>query len=194
MNQKITFEIKRKMAHMLLTMYPFIFIYFSLSYSIAIVFSFAYLVFMLISEYLRINFGMKTPTYYLIKYFSRSIQRNGIKREWKRYRIPYWIIGSTIALLVFNYSGWLFATVLLSIGDPISGISKAALGIRRSIVATSIGFIVCATILFALTNNIFLSILPSFFGMLADWFSYKFNDNLTIPIFAAIGSFIARML
>ncbi len=163
MNQKITFEIKRKMAHMLLTMYPFIFIYFSLSYSIAIVFSFAYLVFMLISEYLRINFGMKTPTYYLIKYFSRSIQRNGIKSEWKRYRIPYWIIGSTIALLVFNYSGWLFATVLLSIGDPVSGISKAALGIRRSIVATSIGFIVCATILFALTNNIFLSILPSFF-------------------------------
>ncbi|MCL5423490.1 MAG: hypothetical protein M1385_00195 [Candidatus Marsarchaeota archaeon] len=194
MNQKIIFEIKRKSAHMLLTAYPFIFIYFSFSYVGAVLFSFAYISLMLISEYLRINFSMKTPTYYLIKYFSRSIQRKGIKSEWKRYRIPYWIIGSTIALLVFNYSGWLFATVLLSIGDPISGISKAVLGVRRSIFATSIGFAACTIILFIISNNIFLSILPSFFGMLADWFSYKFNDNLTIPIFAAIGSFIARML
>ncbi len=194
MNQKIRFEIKRKVAHALLTAYPFVFIYFSLSYNIAIIFSFAYIALMLISEYLRINFDMKTPTYYLIKYFSRSIQRKGIKSEWMRYRIPYWIIGSTIALLIFNYSGWLFASVLLSIGDPVSGISKAVIGVRRSIIATFLGFVVCAILIFAITNNILLSILPSFFGMSADWFSYKFNDNLTIPIFAAIGSFLARML
>ena len=194
MNNNIRFELKRKGAHFALTAYPFIFIYYGISANLAILFSFIYIGIMLLSEYLRINFDVHTITYYLIKLFSRSIQRKNIKSEWKRFRIPYWVIGSTIALLIFNYSGWLPATILLSIGDPISGISKAILGKKQSIMATSMGFITCAFLLFAITNNILLSVIPSFFGMLADWFSYRFNDNMTIPIFAAMGAFIAKIL
>jgi dolichol kinase len=194
MSHRISFELKRKAVHILLTFYPFVFIYFGIAEPIALLFSFFYLAVLLASELLRVNTRLPTPTGYLLKLVSRDLQKSNLKGGWKRYRIPYPVIGSIIALVLFNYNGWLPATIVLCFGDSASGILKAVLNKERSPWGFVAGSLVCTLLVYLATWDMAVSLLSSFLGMAGDLFSYKVDDNLTIPILAGLGAFIAKMI
>ncbi len=123
--------IKRKAWHIILTSYPLILIAQNLPKNVAVIISLCLLLFWLTSELLRTRFNINTPTAMLIRRVSRSTTNKTLKVTWKMIRIPYWIIGLTIALIFFNYQAVIAATITLAFGDAASALSRRALNTHK---------------------------------------------------------------
>jgi dolichol kinase len=172
-----------------LSFYPFLFIYFGIQKETALFLSLIYIGVWYGSEVLRINYGINTPTAFLVRNTSRHSFAGDLKKHWKRIRVPYWAFGLTIVLIFFNYQALLAATVVLVFGDTASALIRAGTKIYDKKLGYVTGVAVSALILFALTLSLPLSVLPSIIGMIGDVFSGKVNDNLTIPVLAGLATY-----
>jgi dolichol kinase len=182
-----SFEVRRKTAHILLTFYPLLFVAAGITRPYELAAYLAYFAFWIASELLRIHLGIETPTAFLIRRISRANIRGTFSKEWRRLRFPYWIVGSLIAIAFFSGNAVVAATVCLSFGDSASGLVKALIGARRSAFATLVGIAVSAPIIFAWTGGLAIAAFAAVIGMSAE-FIKPIDDNLTIPVFAAIAS------
>lgn len=193
MKDNLRFEAKRKLVHILLTFWPLLFVFLGFSREIDLALYLVYLAFMFSSEFLRIRYGLNTPTAMLIRSVSRSTVNKRIKEEWKRVRIPYWIFGSIFAMGLFGPQIIIASTVCLSFGDSSSGVVKTILNKRKSLAASSIGILVSLILIYTLTGNIAMAAFSSVAGMIGDT-SNIVNDNLSIPILAAVGGYLGSLV
>ena len=189
MNRLFRFEIKRKISHIGLSFYPFLFIYFGIQKETAVLLSLIYILAWYGSEVLRVNYGINTPTAFLVRNTSRHSFSGDLKKHWKRIRIPYWVFGLTIVLFLFNYQALLAATVVLVFGDSASALVRAGTKTYDRKLGYVAGVVTSALILFVLTLSLPISVFPSVIGMIGDVFSGKVNDNLTIPILAGLATY-----
>lgn len=193
-NELFLFELKRKMLHVLLTFYPFIFIYGNWSKQAALLFSVIYFSAWMASEYLRVKKNVETPTAVLLRFASRQLLTGNLKKSWNRIRFPYWIVGLSIVLALFNYTILWVATVILIFGDSACSLVTTFLNKRSRLLGFLSGFIVSAIIIQVLTQNYLLAIIPSLSGMASMLFNDKINDNLTLPLFAALGAVLVFLV
>lgn len=191
MNKRVGFESKRKLLHVVLCFYPFVFIYLDISAWIAICFSVAYIFVMLISELVRLKTVLPTPTGYMVRHFSRDMGRGAPHGSWKRFRPPYPVIGLLVSLVLFGYYGWLPAAIVLCVGDPVSGITKSVGGSIP--LGYGIGALASMAVVWLATASIWIALLSSLIGMVGDLLPRRLNDNLTIPILAGVGWFVAAI-
>lgn len=192
-NKHLYFEAKRKLAHILLTFWPLLFVFLGLSRFTELELYTAYLAFMLSSELLRIYYGCNTPTAILLKRFSRSTVDGNLKRRWKRVRIPYWIIGSLFAMAFFGPQIVIASTVCLTFGDSASGMAKALLERRRSLIGIGAGIAVSVLLTYMFTGDTAIAFLSSVIGMAGDAGNLV-NDNLSIPVLAALGAYLGSVI
>ena len=193
MDKLLLFEVKRKLAHVLLTFWPLLFVLFGFSKAVDLVLYLTYLTFMLSSEFIRIRYNYNTPTAMLIKSFSRSTLNDRLKDEWNRIRIPYWIFGGLFAMALFGSQVVVASTVCLVFGDSASGVTKALLRKRKSFAGTGIGIVVSVLLIYAFTGNTAVAVLSSVIGMIGDT-NDLVNDNLSIPLLAAIGAYVGSLV
>ncbi len=192
-NEHLGFEARRKLAHVLLTFWPILFVFLGLSRLTELAIYVIYLVFMLSSEFLRIRYGYNTPTAILLRSFSRSTVNGTFKERWKRMRVPYWIIGSLFAIAFFGPQIVIASTVCLTFGDSVSGMTKALLRRRRSFIGICMGILVSMILTYALTGAALIAILSSVIGMIGDAGNLV-NDNLSIPVLAALGAYLGSVI
>lgn len=185
----VAFFGRRKIVHVLLTFWPLLFAYLGLPLEEEVLLYAVYLALWLLSECVRVRYGAWTPTAPIIRAISRSRFDGTFRRDWKRVRVPYWIIGSMLAM-PFGAVPLIAATACLSFGDATSGMVKAALGVRSSPAGPAAMFAVSAAAILALTGNLAVSVAAAGLGALGDAIN-SVNDNLTIPTFSAIGAWIA---
>ncbi len=188
-NKKVAFFGRRKTVHVLLTFWPLLFIYLGLPVQEEILLYALYLTLWLLSECVRVRYSTWTPTAPVIRAISRSRFDGTFRRDWKRIRVPYWIIGSMLAM-PFGAVPLIAATVCLSFGDATSGMVKAALGVRSSPAGQAAMFAISAAAILALTGNVVVACAAAGLGALGDSINFV-NDNLTIPMFSAVGAWIA---
>ena len=192
-NSHLRFETRRKLAHILLTFWPILFVFLGFSRFEELVIYTAYLAFMLLSEFLRIRYDYNTPTAMLLRSVSRSTINGDLKKKWKKVRIPYWIIGSLFAMALFGPQIIIASTVCLTFGDSVSGMTKALLQRRRSPVGIGMGILVSMILTYILTGAALMAILSSIIGMIGDA-SNLVNDNLSIPVLAALGAYLGSII
>ncbi len=192
-NEHLRFEAGRKLAHVLLTFWPILFVFLGLSRFTELVIYAVYLVFMLSSEFLRIHYNYNTPTAILLRSFSRSTVNGTLKKRWKEVRVPYWIIGSLFAMAFFGPQIVIASTVCLAFGDSVSGMIKALLKRRRSFIGIGTGILVSIILTYTLTGAALIAALSSVIGMAGDA-SNLVNDNLSIPVLAALGAYLGSII
>ena len=192
-NSHLRFETRRKLAHVLLTFWPILFVFLDFSRCADLAIYIIYLVFMLSSEFLRIRYDYNTPTAMLLRSVSRSTINGDLKKRWKKVRIPYWIIGSLFAMALFGPQIIIASTVCLTFGDSVSGMTKALLQRRRSPVGVGMGILVSMIITYALTGAALIAVFSSVIGMIGDA-SNLVNDNLSISVLAALGGYLGSII
>ena len=192
-NSHLRFETRRKLAHVLLTFWPILFVFLDFSRFAELAIYIIYLVFMLSSEFLRIRYDYNTPTAMLLRSVSRSTINGDLKKRWKKVRIPYWIIGSLFAMALFGPQIIIASTVCLTFGDSVSGMTKALLQRRRSPVGVGMGILVSMIITYALTGAALIAVFSSVIGMIGDA-SNLVNDNLSISVLAALGGYLGSII
>lgn len=192
-NEHLGFEARRKSAHMLLTFWPILFVFLGFSRFAELVIYTIYLAFMLSSEFLRIHYDYNTPTAVLLRSVSRSTINGDLKKRWKKVRIPYWIIGSLFAMALFGPQIIIASTVCLTFGDSVSGMTKALLQRRRSLLGIGAGILVSTILTYALTGAALIAIFSSVIGMMGDA-SNIVNDNLSIPVLGALGAYLGSII
>ncbi len=187
MDARLAFEIRRKLVHMILTSYPLFFIYFRLQVQLSLAISAIFFIIWIVSEILRVKYNMGTPTSFLIRRISRTRINGTLRKEWKRIRIPFWIVGLTIAIAFSNSLLLLAASVTLTFGDTASALARRALNTHNAVLGFVFGVLASAVILYAVTGNPVIALIPPMAGMSGEFISSKVDDNLTIPVFAGIG-------
>ena len=192
-NEHLGFEARRKLAHVLLTFWPILFVFLGFSRFEELAVYTAYLAFMLSSEFLRTRYDYNTPTAMLLRSVSRSTINGDFKKRWKKVRIPYWIIGSLFAMALFGPQIIIASTVCLTFGDSVSGMTKALLQMRRSPIGVGVGILVSMIITYALTGAALVAVFSSVIGMIGDA-SNVVNDNLSIPILGALGAYLGSIV
>ncbi len=192
-NEHLDFEARRKLAHILLTFWPILFVFLGFSRSEELAIYTAYLAFMLSSEFLRIRYDYNTPTAILLRSVSRSTINGNIKKRWKKVRIPYWIIGSLFAMALFGPQIIIASTACLTFGDSVSGMTKALLRRRRSALGIFLGILASMIITYALTGAALIAVFSSVIGMMGDA-SNIVNDNLSIPVLGALGAYLGSIV
>ena len=85
------------------------------------------------------------------------------------------------------------STVCLVFGDSASGVTKALLRKRKSFAGTGIGIVVSVLLIYAFTGNTAVAVLSSVIGMIGDT-NDLVNDNLSIPLLAAIGAYVGSLV
>ena len=194
MKPELKFQLKRKSMHIILTIYPLLLFYLNVSSVYIFLFSICYLFIWLIFELLRIEYNLNTPSAMLIKYISHHDYSKQKDASWKRWRIPYWILGYIIAQILFWHTFIIASVIMLSFGDSASALSRAAWSPKCKPLGIVVGACCGFIIIFLLTNLIIPSILASIIGISTELLNNKVNDNLTIPIFAAFGFTIGLMI
>ncbi|MCL5429911.1 MAG: hypothetical protein M1504_00350 [Candidatus Marsarchaeota archaeon] len=189
-NRRLRLEIKRKTYHVILALYPLLFIYFATPKGIAIAASLIYIAGWFISEFLRTRYNINTPTAMLLNRISRRRLSGEFDKHWKRVRIPYWLFGLTLVLIFFNYEALFIATVILAFGDSASAIVRVWLNNYSKWLGFASGVAVGSLILFMVTMNPVISLIPAMCGMFAEFLSSKLNDNLLIPVLAGASAFL----
>jgi hypothetical protein len=116
-----------------------------------------------------------------------------LKKRWKEVRVPYWIIGSLFAMAFFGPQIVIASTVCLAFGDSVSGMIKALLKRRRSFIGIGTGILVSIILTYTLTGAALIAILSSVIGMAGDA-SNLVNDNLSIPVLAALGAYLGSII
>ncbi|MDO8538286.1 MAG: hypothetical protein Q7S21_05360 [archaeon] len=186
------FELKRKAVHILLSFYPLLFIYLNFDKLVALAISFIYLFLWLFSEFLRTK-NIETPTAFLIRKVSRSTIDGTFEKSWKKIRMPNWIIGSTITLILFDYNILLIATIVAVFGDTASGLTRVLLNKKeKKLVGFFAGTVLSMILISIITQNYFLAIVSSAIGMSSELIPIKVNDNLIISPLTGIATFIFR--
>ncbi len=166
MNELFKAEIRRKTLHIILTGFPLLFV---------------------ASEFARINCKIKTPTSILIKLISRT----GEIKEPNRMRWPFWIFAHAFIILVFNYYILWIALIVCAFGDSAGGIIHPLIRKERNYSAwlnVIAGALICSPLIYLPTQNIALALGASFIGMLGTFTAPKINDNLSIPLLAAVAT------
>ncbi len=188
------FEVKRKVFHIFLTAYPLYFIFLEGWREISLYFSIILLCVWILSEFLRLKFGIEnTPTGLLIKAVSRNYRINK-SNSWQEFKQPVWIIGNLIILILFNGPVLISGILVLSIGDSAAGLvgmffkdkifsGKSLHGFLAGVVASFFAVII-------FTGDFKIALGSSVFGMAAEMLSYKINDNYIIGFFACLGASI----
>ncbi|MCL5112307.1 MAG: hypothetical protein M1500_01145 [Candidatus Marsarchaeota archaeon] len=194
MDKELAFESKRKLVHVILTSYPLFFIYFDLQVQLALALSTSFFIVWVGSEILRVRYNLNTPTAFLIRRVSRTKMNGTLRKEWKRIRIPFWIISLTIAIAFSNYLLLLAASVTLTFGDTASAIARRALNRTDPIVGFLFGVFISAVIIYMATSNLLIALIPPIAGMAGEFISKKVDDNLTIPLFASLGFMALQIL
>ncbi len=196
MDRRLRFETTRKGMHLILTVWPILFAYLFIERWTAVGIYVAYLVFWLVSEYLRTRFGMNTPTAYMLKKVSRHSVGRNLDRSRSKIRFPYWIAAGVVVLALFNYTVVIASTVCLAFGDTVAGLLKSSMPRKHeaAYLGTFVGFLVSAAIIFALTSLMYVALVAAAVGMLGDLLPKKLNDNATIPLLAAVGAYAVLAL
>ncbi|MCK4997610.1 hypothetical protein KAS08_04865 [Candidatus Pacearchaeota archaeon] len=190
---KLAFEIKRKFFHVasLIYLLPYwLILKYLNSQTLALLSLTFILIAFLIMEYLRIIKKKKIP-------FFHKLWRDN---ETKKFggEIPY-ILGMIIALTFFNFQIALSAILMMAIGDAAATIiglkfGKHKISENSSIQGSITELIIDLTIGYLIIGNWLIIIPMAIVATLSEMFSYKINDNLTIPILAGLAGQIAKLL
>ena len=193
-SSEFNFEMQRKLVHVALTCYPLFLIYFNVGTSLRLLISLIYFTAWIFSEFLRIYLKIKTPTGILISKISRHVQIGDLDKHRYKIRFPYWILGLSIIMLVSSNTALLVATVTLTFGDSISGIAKSLLKDRNIFVGIFSGTLISLSILYLLTQNLLISLLCPFLGMLSELIGNRIDDNFSIPLFSGLSAILVQLI
>ena len=152
----------------------------------------AFLMLLLVMEYVRLELGKKI---FILSLFIRP------KEYYKMYGAVYFMIASIIALAVFDFRIALAALLMATFGDVAAALigkkygttliyrSKTWAGCIAGFVVNSlVGFIVLTN-----TYNIYIIIGMSITATLVETLADELDDNLLIPIFAGFAGQIIKM-
>ncbi len=146
------------------------------------------LIFNFILEYLRMN------SKWFNKFISHPelIRKNEIQRMWG---VTWYLSGILISIILFEKHIAILSVLFLAIADPWAEIFGKGFGklhiLKGKTMEGALGFFLCALIVAVIFAKIFqIPFVVVFAGAiaatLAELFSYKWDDNLTIPIISGL--------
>lgn len=182
---KLTFEIKRKFFHVAslihLLLYYIILKYFN-SQTYALLYLTLVLIFFLTLEYFRLIKKKRIP---LFSKVWRGEEKKKIGGE------VYYILGMILALTFFDLQLAATAILMMALGDAVATLSGISFG-RHKLTKTStlegsvVQLIINLAIGYSILTNWTIIISMSIAATLAEIFSFKLDDNLTIPVVAGL--------
>jgi dolichol kinase len=107
-----------------------------------------------------------------------------------------YVFSGSVTGIVFEPTIAIPAILMLTLADPISGqLSKDELQLVKGALPMSVMFAVCAVIAFVFVDSLLAAILGGLAAMVADGVKpiigdFVVDDNLTIPVFAALAMFV----
>jgi len=184
LNKKQRFEIKRKVEHCIISSF-FVFtgLYFKIRYGLEPVLKVVLLITfaMILIDYLRIDLNVKFPIY------SGTLRR---KEETNLHALTFSFIAVLIIFAFFDFDIAFAAIVMAVFGDAAAAVFGILIGKKRIFRKKTLsgfiaGFIVCFIIGYFLLNNLLIILAMSLTAAVVESFTYRIDDNLAVPLFAA---------
>ena len=190
MNLKV--EIYRKIIHLSSSLIAFGVLLLDRNIYIPILFFLT--VFVLFFDFLRIKFDLVSKYYdRFFKIFTREIEKKKITGA------SFVFIGSLLTVLFFSKEIAFLGLLIMSISDSCAAVFGILFGktklFNKSLEGSLAFFISTFTILFFSELNIVENLIVSFIATCVELFSsYKYNDNVLIPVITCTAIYLFKVI
>lgn len=192
-SQKLIHEIKRKLFHILILIYPityYLILTTTKSKFIAIMSITLILAIFLTMEHFRINKEMKIP---YVEELYRELEDKKIGGE------IYYMLGCIITLLLLDLRIAAASILMVNFGDALSTIIGISFGKKKIVGNKTLpgflaGLFINVIITILILGNLTIAIPMALTASITELFSKRINDNLTIPIISGTIGQIIRLV
>ena len=184
MDKKYSFELKRKLIHLISII--LVFISLSLSYNkiLSLLPILIILFFSLIFEYLRIK-KVKIPIY---SSFFREKEKNRLGGH------IYYLIGIFLVLLFFNFDIAFVSILMLVFGDTTATLVGMRFNKLKKTNEGTIAELIVNIIIGIIFLPYMIAIPMAIMATITEYFTKRINDNIAIPIVASLTGQIMRLI
>ncbi len=185
-------EMKRKSFHLLILLVIVAYVIIEKKYDkqIALISLVGLLGLFLLAEYFRLELGIRIPI------FDQIIKQ---KEREHYYGVIYFLSATVICLAVFDFKIALAALLMTTFGDMAAALmgkkyGKTLIFRKKTVVGTLSELGVDLIVGFFILKNIYIIIAMAFIATLVESFVSELDDNLLVPIFAALTGQILSFL
>jgi phytol kinase len=184
MTWNIVNEFKRKIFHLLILLVIIGYVILERNYNkqVALIALVALLSFFLLAEYFRLELGWRIP---LFDHIIRAKEREHY------YGVVYFLSATIICLAVFDFNVALAALLMTTFGDMAAALfgkkfGKVIVFRKKTVIGTLTELIVNIIVGFFILQNVYIIIAMAFTATFVETFVSELDDNLLMPIFAAL--------
>lgn len=184
MTWSVVRELKRKLFHILILLVILGYSLIEKNYNkqIALISLVALLGLFLLAEYFRLELGWRIP---IFDHIIRAKEREHY------YGVIYFLSATIICLAVFDFKVALAALLMTAFGDMSAALfgkkfGKILLFKKKTLFGTLTELIVNIIVGFFILTNIYIILAMAFVATFVETFISELDDNLLVPIFAAL--------
>lgn len=177
-------EVKRKLFHLVILLVIIGYVVLEKNYNkqIALISLVALLGLILLAEYFRLEHGWRIPV------FDQIIRA---KEREHYYGVVYFLSATIICLAVFDFKIALAALLMTTFGDMAAALLGKKFGHaivfkRKTVMGTMSELGVNVIVGFFILSNVYIIIAMAFIATFVETFISELDDNLLVPIFAAL--------